>query len=276
MAAICACCCCLLCVVVVIVAILMALGIITLPVPPDAPFEKWAAVCDAPLCADAATEMFNKSGMVGDAAVAALLCMGVTAPHLTGLGGGLIALFYESSTQKVQALDSLGVSPAGVTASDMFAANVSALKHGANAFIVPGAIAGYKAIHTKVGRLPWKDLFAPAIRLAKNGFEIGPHLAEAIASNQQLLRKSPSLSSSLGIPFTHLQGLGKVGGGSISWDRFTIKATGAFLRKGDILVQAALGDLLEKLAENGPDILYKKQLADEIQKDVAAQGTGDS
>ncbi|XP_077532623.1 glutathione hydrolase 1 proenzyme-like [Haemaphysalis longicornis] len=132
-------------------------------------FWEWAAVCDAPQCAAVAKEIFDKRGGIGDAAVAVLLCMGVTAPHLTGLG--------------------------------------------ANASIVPGAVAGYKALHSKIGRLPWKDLFLPAIRLAKDGFEIGPHLAEAIASNQQLLSQSPLLK-----------------------ERFTISATGSILRKGDKLV----------------------------------------
>ncbi|XP_077535014.1 glutathione hydrolase 1 proenzyme-like [Haemaphysalis longicornis] len=240
---VCVCFCVLLLLAIIIVAILAFLGIIVFSKTGDDPFEKWAAVCDAPQCADVAKETFDKSGGIGDAAVAVLLCMGVTAPHLTGLGGGLIALLYDRSTQKVEVLDSLGVSPAGVTE------NVTALKRGANASIVPGAVAGYKALHSKIGRLPWKDLFLPAIRLAKDGFEIGPHLAEAIASNQHLLSESPSLK-----------------------ERFTNKATGSILREGDKLVQPALAALLEQLAANGPDYLYKQKLADEIEKDVAAQG----
>ncbi|XP_072140741.1 scoloptoxin SSD14-like [Dermacentor andersoni] len=192
--------------------------------------------------------MFDKGGAIGDAAVAALLCMGVTAPHVTGIGGGLMAVLYDKSTMKVQALDALGLSPASVT-PDMFSTNASALKLGANAPIVPGALAGLKALHTKVGKLPWKDVFQPAIRLAKKGFTVGSHLAAALAKHEKVLSVSASLRQ-----------------------RFSNSTTGALLRKGDKLVQAQLAELLAKLAERGPEHLYQWELADEIEKNIADAG----
>ncbi|KAH6932055.1 hypothetical protein HPB50_002722 [Hyalomma asiaticum] len=189
------CSCCFVCVFIVIFIIMSLLGLITFakPTPADTVFEKWATVCDAPHCAEVAKEIFSKNGAIGDAAVATLLCMGVTAPHLTGIGGGLMAVLYDKSTMKIQALDALGVSPKSV-APDKFSTNASALKLGANAPIVPGALAGMKALHTKVGKLPWKDVFQPAIRLAKQGFTVGPHLAAALANHENVINVSASLS----------------------------------------------------------------------------------
>ncbi|XP_075539659.1 scoloptoxin SSD14-like [Dermacentor variabilis] len=244
------CCCCCCCIFLVVFAILSLFGLVTLakPTPVDTTFEKWAVVCDAPHCADVAKEMFDKGGAIGDAAVAALLCMGVTAPHATGIGGGLMAVLYNKSTMKVQALDALGVSPASVT-PDMFSANASVLKLGADAPIVPGALAGLKALHTKVGKLPWKAVFQPAIRLAKEGFTVGHHLAAALANNENVLSVSASLRK-----------------------RFSNSATGTLLRRGDKLVQAQLAELLTKLAEHGPEHLYQNELADEIEKNIADAG----
>ncbi|KAH7960336.1 hypothetical protein HPB49_018733 [Dermacentor silvarum] len=244
----CLCCCC--CVVFVVFAIASLFGLVnhTTPTPADIVFENWAVVCDAPHCADVVKDIFDKDGAIGDAAVAALLCMAVTAPHLTGIGGGLMAVFYDKSTRKVQALDALGVSPASVT-PDMFSTNASALKLGANAPIVPGALAGLKALHTKVGKLPWKDLFQPAIRLAKEGFTIGSHLAAALANNENVVNVSPALRK-----------------------RFSNSVSGSLLRSGDTLVQTQLAELLTKLAEKGPEYLYEKELADEIERDITNAG----
>ncbi|KAL3252128.1 hypothetical protein MRX96_054938 [Rhipicephalus microplus] len=193
-------------------------------------------------------EIFGKGGAIGDAAVATLLCMGVTAPHLTGIGGGLMAILYNKATMKVQALDALGVSPKSIT-EDMFSSNASALKLGANAVIVPGALAGMQALHNETGKLPWKDVFQPAIRIAREGFTIGPNLAAALANNMVVLNLSTALRK-----------------------RFSNNATGALLQSGDRLVQTQLADLLTKLAEEGAEYLYEKELAEEIETNVASAG----
>ncbi|KAL1471709.1 hypothetical protein MTO96_023537 [Rhipicephalus appendiculatus] len=149
---------------------------------------------------------------------------------------------------KVQALDALGVSPKNIS-EDMFSSNASALKLGANAPIVPGALAGMQALHNETGKLPWKDVFQPAIRIAREGFTIGPNLAAALANNVNVLNLSPALRK-----------------------RFSNSATGALLQKGDKLVQTQLADLLTKLAEEGAQYLYEKELAEEIETDMANAG----
>nr|XP_054921165.1 scoloptoxin SSD14-like [Dermacentor andersoni] len=183
--------------------------------------------------------MFDKGGAIGDAAVAALLCMGVTAPHVTGIGGGLMAVLYDKEVENGHRKNTSACS----------CQCVRSVLSGANAPIVPGALAGLKALHTKVGKLPWKDVFQPAIRLAKKGFTVGSHLAAALAKHEKVLSVSASLRQ-----------------------RFSNSTTGALLRKGDKLVQAQLAELLAKLAERGPEHLYQWELADEIEKNIADAG----
>ncbi|XP_077541151.1 uncharacterized protein LOC144153372 [Haemaphysalis longicornis] len=56
-------------------------------------YKDFAVVCDAKLCADVAKRIYDKGSRIGDIMVAALLCMGVTAPHLAGLAGSFMALY---------------------------------------------------------------------------------------------------------------------------------------------------------------------------------------
>ncbi|XP_077541145.1 glutathione hydrolase 1 proenzyme-like [Haemaphysalis longicornis] len=185
------CCVVCLCCVLIIATLLGVLAFLVYPIIADAyffPTELWeykdfAVVCDAPLCAGVAKQIYDKGGLIGDIAVAALLCMGVTAPHLAGLGGGFMALYYNQSTGEIEGLDALGASPAAATV-DTYTNNKSGSEIGAKAPIVPGAYAGYKLLHKKYGKMKWKDLFEPAIKLAQSGFKIGAHLAFALQVNQ--------------------------------------------------------------------------------------------
>nr|XP_054924067.1 glutathione hydrolase 1 proenzyme-like [Dermacentor andersoni] len=177
-----ACCCCA-CFVLVM---LFLGGFITtghdvkeLLTPEEYEFTGWATVSDVHECSSVVRDVFLKGGNLGDAAVSALLCMGVAAPHLMGLGGGFLALYYDDKSDKVEALNALGVSPADVTNVDE-----NAIKRGAKASIVPGAVRGYEELHKKLkGTMKWGDLFAPAIKLAKEGFPIKKHFAKVLAKH---------------------------------------------------------------------------------------------
>ncbi|KAH7960974.1 hypothetical protein HPB49_025487 [Dermacentor silvarum] len=87
---------------------------------------------------------------------------------------------------KMYAVDALGVAPAGTQSSDL-QKNWSFTTLGYKAPIIPGAVAGYKLLHERFGKLPWADLFTDAVALADKGFIVGPRLAAALKRNKKAL-----------------------------------------------------------------------------------------
>jgi gamma-glutamyltranspeptidase/glutathione hydrolase len=133
---------------------------------------------------DAAIEMLSKGGHAVDAAIAAHAVLGLVEPQSSGLGGGAFLLVYEKSANALSFLDGRESAPAGATV-DMFVRDgevmsfLDAWQSGLSVG-VPGAVALYKRAHDKHGKLPWAELFAPAIKLAEDGFRVSPRLAASL------------------------------------------------------------------------------------------------
>ncbi|XP_065284451.1 glutathione hydrolase 1 proenzyme-like [Dermacentor albipictus] len=223
-----ACCCCS-CLFVVAALFTAAQGVVQakrlteLLTPEKYEFEAWATVSDVHECSSVVRDVFSKNGNLGDAAVSALLCMGVAAPHLMGLGGGFLALYYDDKSDKVEALNALGISPADVSNVDE-----NTVKRGAKASIVPGAVRGYKELHEKLrGTMRWEDLFAPAIKLAKEGFPIKKHFAKVLAKHATELSNTDIKKIFDGVS-----------------------------KEGDKLMQPDLAKLLEDISKKGAEHFY--------------------
>ena len=129
----------------------------------------------------AAIEMLEQGGHAVDAAIAAHAVLGLVEPQSSGLGGGGFMLIYEHLTADLTFLDGREAAPSGATV-DMFMRNgevlgfIEAWQSGL-AVGVPGVVALYKRAHDDHGKLPWPNLFQPAIRLAEDGFEVTPRIA---------------------------------------------------------------------------------------------------
>lgn len=129
----------------------------------------------------AAIEMLEKGGHAVDAAIAAHAVLGLVEPQSSGIGGGGFMLIYHHEDQSLAFHDGRETAPSAAT-PDMFMKDgevlgfmeswQSGLSVGA-----PGIVAMYKSTHDDYGKLPWADLFEPAIRLAKQGFEVSPRMA---------------------------------------------------------------------------------------------------
>ena len=149
---------------------------------PDRSWNRGAIATAAnPLAVAAAIEMLKKGGHAVDATIAAHAVLGLVEPQSSGLGGGGFMLIYEHSTGDLTFLDGREAAPSGATV-DMFMRDgevlgfVEAWQSGL-AVGVPGVVALYKSAHDDHGKLPWPDLFQPAIRLAEEGFEVTPRIA---------------------------------------------------------------------------------------------------
>ena len=116
-------------------------------------------------------EILRQGGNAVDAAVAVGFALSVTLPRAGNLGGGGFILIYDKDTDKVSSIDYRSAAPQS-SKSEMFIDNGEVIKFGHLVNAVPGSVAGLLKAHEAQGSLPLSSLLKPAIRLAKNGFEV--------------------------------------------------------------------------------------------------------
>jgi gamma-glutamyltranspeptidase / glutathione hydrolase len=98
---------------------------------------------------------------------------------MNGMGGDLFAIYWEAKTGKLYGLNSSGWAPQGLTVAHVKARDATSMPaSGIDSVTVPGAVAGWGALHERFGRLPWKDLFQPAIFYGAQGYAV-PEIIQA-------------------------------------------------------------------------------------------------
>uniref|UniRef100_A0A8D9AMY4 Gamma-glutamyltranspeptidase 2 n=1 Tax=Cacopsylla melanoneura TaxID=428564 RepID=A0A8D9AMY4_9HEMI len=117
---------------------------------------------DSERCSMIGADLMKSGGNAVDAAVATTFCISVVSPHLTGIGGGGLMLIYDH--KQGQILDSI---------------DFRVQKGINNAVGVPGFVAGLWMAHSQFGKLPWTQVIAPSIELAKDGFEVSRSLMDS-------------------------------------------------------------------------------------------------
>src|SRR5580658_2280111 len=121
----------------------------------------------------AGAKVLERGGSAVDAAIAANAVLGVTEPMMNGMGGDLFAIYWEAKTGKLYGLNASGWAPRGLTIEHLKAKGATAMpREGIDSVTVPGAVAGWHALHERFGRLAWKDLFQPAISYANDGYPV--------------------------------------------------------------------------------------------------------
>ena len=121
----------------------------------------------------AGSQILARGGSAVDAAIAANAVLGVTEPMMNGMGGDLFAIYWEAKTGKLYGLNASGWAPSGLTIEYLKAKGATSMPPaGIDSVTVPGAVAGWHALHERFGRLAWKDLFQPAIFYADDGYPV--------------------------------------------------------------------------------------------------------
>ena len=120
----------------------------------------------------AGAQILAKGGSAIDAAIAANATLGVTEPMMNGMGGDLFAIYWEAKTGKLYGLNSSGWAPQALTLDHLKARGAATSPEGIDSVTVPGAVAGWNALHKKFGRLAWRDLFQSAIFYADHGYPV--------------------------------------------------------------------------------------------------------
>jgi gamma-glutamyltranspeptidase / glutathione hydrolase len=157
-----------------------------------------------PLASAAALRILEIGGAPIDAAVAAQMVLGLVESQSSGIGGGTLLLTFDARTKKLASFDGLAAAPMAATTAltvDTDGSIISSdlVQRGGRSVGVPGTLAVLKEVHSLHGKLPWADLFAPAIALAESGYPMAAYM-HAILSLPNATKDHPDLLSYLFTP----------------------------------------------------------------------------
>jgi gamma-glutamyltranspeptidase / glutathione hydrolase len=211
--------------------------------------KHFMAVSESPAASKVGHDILAAGGNAVDAAVATAFALAVTHPSAGNLGGGGFAVV-RTGAGKAVALDFREVAPAAAT-PDMYLDKdgkpTDGSLRGDRAVGVPGSVAGLWALHQKLGKKPWKEVVAPAIALARDGFEVDEKLHDSLVAVAPLLVKSPA-SAAIWLP-----------------NRIP-------RAKGAKVAIPELAAVLGRIAERGADGFYQGETAAAIVAEMKAGG----
>ena len=206
------------------------------------------------IAAKVGAAILAQGGNAVDAAVATAFAMAVTYPRAGNLGGGGFMLIHLASPARDVAIDYRETAPAAAT-RDMFLGSdgkpdPARSRYSALGIGVPGTVAGLtRALHEfGSGRFALRDLVAPAIALARDGFVVADDLADTLPQEQQRFARWPSTA------------------------KIFARSDGGPLREGDRLVQSDLAATLEAIAADGADGFYRGAVAEKLVRGVREAG----
>jgi len=213
--------------------------------------KKYMVAAANPLAADAGYQMLRQGGAAIDAAIATQLVLTLVEPQSSGIGGGAFLMYFDG--KHVQSYDGRETAPAAADEHLFQDKDGKPLARmdgivGGRSVGAPGVLRMLEMAHKEHGKLPWKTLFEPAIKLAENGFAISPRLY-----------------------------------GLLNWDKYLVRdpvAAAYFYDKdkkpwpvGHVLKNPQLAKTLREIADGGADAFYKGRIARDIAAKVAAHPT---
>ncbi len=125
------------------------------------------------LASQAGAQILARGGSAVDAAIAADAVLGIVEPMNSGIGGDLFAIYWNSKTGQLTGINASGWAPEKLTPELLRQKGFSQMpSSGIYTVTVPGCVDGWAKLHARFGRLPWRDLFQPAIYYAEHGFPV--------------------------------------------------------------------------------------------------------
>src|SRR5580693_2163894 len=200
------------------------------------------------LASQAGAQILARGGSAMDAAIAANAVLGVVEPESCGMGGDLFAIYRDAKTGKITAINASGWSAKGQTIELLNSMGLKEMpQEGIQSVTVPGAVSGWSSLHKRFGKLPWSELFQPAIYFAEHGFPVTEMIGEAWKTEEAKLAKDEN-------------------------------ARRVFLRDGhapaigEMFKNAEMAAAYRLLAAEGPSAFYKGALAQALLKTSARLG----
>lgn len=198
---------------------------------------------------EAGAAVLRDGGNAMDAAVAASAALCVAIPHMNGLGGDCIALYFEAATGKVTAINGSGRAPASTSADIIRTAGHSNMPmRGPLAISVPGLVSAWETCLARFGTQPLGALLTPAGKLAADGIPIDTVLAQFLAGAvyRDLVASYPALASLYGAP-----------GGR---------------RLGELIRNPKLSETIAAIARRGAAAFYRGDITEMLVSDLRAAG----
>ena len=215
------------------------------------PAKNYMVAAANPLAVDAGYQILKKGGSAIDAAIATQMVLTLAEPQSSGIGGGAFLVHYDG--KQVQAFDGRETAPAKADERLFQRPDGKPLSRvegivGGRSVGAPGVLRMLELAHRQHGKLPWKTLFEPAIRLAEQGFAVSPRLNGLLAHDAHL-RKDPVAAA------------------------YFYDPVGRPWPVGHVLKNPALAKTLREIADGGADAFYKGRIARDIAAKVASHPT---
>ena len=215
------------------------------------PAQKYMVAAANPLAVDAGYQILRRGGSAIDAAIATQMMLTLVEPQSSGIGGGAFMVHYDG--RQTQAFDGRETAPSKADEHLFERPDGTPLSRaegivGGRSVGAPGALRMLELAHRQHGKLPWKTLFEPAIRMAEGGFAVSPRMHKMLAGDAYL-RKDP-------VALAHF------------YDK-----DGQAWPVGHILKNPALASTLREIADGGADVFYKGHIARDIAAKVASHPT---
>jgi len=206
-------------------------------------------VAVSPIAVEVGVDVLRRGGNAVDAAAAVGFALAVVHPAAGNIGGGGF-LVLRLATGEVATLDYREAAPGRATRDMYLDSNGTVLPTSITGHLasgVPGSVAGLAEAHRRFGRLPWAEVVAPAVRLAREGFILDSARARGLRGAAERLEQFPASARQF------LPG-------------------GAAPAVGDLFVQADLAQTLTAIADDGPAVFYTGWVADSIVAEMERGG----
>ena len=208
-----------------------------------APAKNGMVVSSQYLASEVGRDILMRGGNAVDAAVATAFALAVVLPGSGNIGGGGF-LVYHGADGETTTFNFREKAPMAATA-DMYVGEDGRIRDNSNhdgllAVGVPGTVAGMWLAHQRLGKLPWKDLVEPAVRLAADGFEFSWALLEASRRFQRNAERDPLYKATA--------------------DAYLKSGTSPF-EPGETIQLPDLARSLERIRDHGKDGFYKGETA---------------
>ena len=206
------------------------------------------AATSQPLATQIALDILKAGGSAVDAAIAANAALGLMEPTGNGIGGDLFAIVWDAEKKELVGLNASGRAPQAMTLEYFQENGIETIpKFGPLPVSVPGTVDGWFELHQRYGRLDMKDILAPTIAYARQGFPVSEVIAHYFQSNKRRIGHYPGFAE-------------------------TYMPDGDVPKKGEMFKNPRLANTLESIAEKGRDEFYKGDIARRIDAYMAEQG----